>query len=413
MDYKALLKSEMVPAFGCTEPIALAYASAKAREVLGVIPERINILCSGNMIKNAKSVIVPGAGGKKGIEISCVLGILTGNPQKELEVLTDTTEEDIKKAEKMIEGGYCTIRLLPDVENLYIRIEAFHKEHSSIVVVQGKHTNIIRIEKDGQVLVEKPEQFQELTLEEFSFDRIYEFANQCDYEDIKPLLDMQIRYNKAIAEEGIANRYGANIGKLILEVSNDIEEKARAYAAAGSDARMSGCEMPVVINSGSGNQGITISVPLIIYAEHFKKPMDKLYRSLIFANLVGLYQKKGIGRLSAYCGVVSAASASVAGVAYLNDEPKKVIEETLTNSLAGNSGILCDGAKPSCAMKIASSIGNAFLAYRQARTDNSFQSGDGIVKDTVDDTIQTVGRIAKYGMKETDEVILEEMIKKN
>lgn len=412
MDYKELLKSEMMPAFGCTEPIALAYASAKAREVLGEIPDRINILCSGNMIKNAKSVIVPGAGGRKGIEISCVLGILAGNPGRELEVLIETRKEDIAEAEKMIQEGYCNIVLVPDVENLYIRIEAFKGTGSSVIVVQGKHTNITYMEKNGEVLLQKGEEFKELTLEEFSFAKIYDFACNCDYEDIKPLLDMQIEYNRAIAEEGIANSYGSNIGKLILETSDSIEEKARAYAAAGSDARMSGCEMPVVINSGSGNQGITISVPIVIYAEHFKRSADKLYRSLIFANLVGLYQKKGIGRLSAYCGVVSAASASVAGIAFLNDEPRKVIEETLINSLAGNSGILCDGAKPSCAMKIASSVGNAFLAYRQARSDNSFCSGDGIVKDSVDETIETVGHIAKYGMKRTDEVILGEMIDK-
>lgn len=411
MNYKELLKSEMVPAFGCTEPIALAFTAAKVREVLGEMPEKLLIACSGNMIKNAKSVIVPGAGGKKGIEISCVLGVLVGNATKELEVLTETTEESVRKAEELIKGGYCKIEMVPDVENLYIAIEGTKEERSAKVIVQGKHTNIIRIEKDNEVIFEKEEEFKELTESEFSFDEIYNFAKTCDYTDIKPLLDMQIEYNSAIAKEGIENSYGANIGKLILETSDDVEEKARAYAAAGSDARMSGCEMPVVINSGSGNQGITISVPIIVYAEHMGISKEKLYRALIFANLTGLYQKKGIGRLSAYCGVVCAASASVAGIAFLNEEPKKVIQETLTNSLAGNSGILCDGAKASCAMKIASSIGNAFLGYRQARTDNSFVSGDGIIKDTVDETIRTVGHIAKYGMKETDRIILEEMLK--
>lgn len=410
MNYKELLKSELLPAFGCTEPIALAFVAAKVREVLGEIPDHIEISCSGNMIKNAKSVIVPGAGGKKGIEISCVLGVLTGNSNKELEVLTDTTSKDIERASNMIEQGYCTIKLVPDVENLYISIKGTKDSSYATVTVEGKHTNIIHVEKNHDILLHKEKLFQELTYSNFSFDEIYNFAQECDYEDIKPILDLQISYNKAIAEEGIKHSYGANIGKLILEVSDNIEEKARAYAAAGSDARMSGCEMPVIINSGSGNQGITISVPIIIYAEHFHIDDDKLYRALIFANLIGLYQKKGIGRLSAYCGVVCAASASVAGIAFLNNEPTKIIKETLVNSLAGNSGILCDGAKPSCAMKIASSIGNAFLGYRQARTDNSFMSGDGIVKETVDETIKTVGHIAKYGMRETDATILNEMI---
>ena len=410
MNYKELLKSELLPAFGCTEPIALAFVASKVREVLREIPEHIEISCSGNMIKNAKSVIVPGAGGKKGIEISCALGVLAGNSKKELEVLTDTTPKDIERATEMIQNGYCTIKLVPDVENLYIAIKGTKEDSYATVIVEGKHTNIIHIEKDHDILLHKEKSFQELTYSNFSFDEIYDFAQECDYEDIKPILDLQISYNKAIAEEGIKHSYGANIGKLILEVSDNIEEKARAYAAAGSDARMSGCEMPVIINSGSGNQGITISVPIIIYAEHFKIESDKLYRALIFANLIGLYQKKGIGRLSAYCGVVCAASAGVAGVAFLNNEPANIIKETLVNSLAGNSGILCDGAKPSCAMKIASSINNAFLGYRQARTDNSFVSGDGIVKETVDETIKTVGHIAKYGMRETDVTILNEMI---
>lgn len=410
MNYKELLKSELLPAFGCTEPIALAFVASKVREVLGEIPEHIEISCSGNMIKNAKSVIVPGAGGKKGIEISCALGVLAGNPKKELEVLTDTTPKDIERATEMIQNGYCTIKLVPDVENLYIAIKGTKDDSYATVIVEGKHTNIIHIEKNHNIILHKEKSFQELTYSNFSFDEIYDFAQECDYEDIKPILDLQISYNKAIAEEGIKHSYGANIGKLILEISDNIEEKARAYAAAGSDARMSGCEMPVIINSGSGNQGITISVPIIIYAEHFKIEADKLYRALIFANLIGLYQKKGIGRLSAYCGVVCAASAGVAGVAFLNNEPTNIIKETLVNSLAGNSGILCDGAKPSCAMKIASSINNAFLGYRQARTDNSFVSGDGIVKETVDETIKTVGHIAKYGMRETDVTILNEMI---
>lgn len=410
MNYKELLKSELLPAFGCTEPIALAFVASKVREVLGEIPDHIEISCSGNMIKNAKSVIVPGAGGKKGIEISCTLGVLAGNPKKELEVLTDTTPKDIERATEMIQNGYCTIKLVPDVENLYIAIKGTKDDSYATVIVEGKHTNIIHIEKNHNIILHKEKSFQELAYSNFSFDEIYEFARECDYEDIKPILDLQISYNKAIAEEGIKNNYGANIGKLILEVSDNIEEKARAYAAAGSDARMSGCEMPVIINSGSGNQGITISVPIIIYAEHFKMDEDKLYRALIFANLIGLYQKKGIGRLSAYCGVVCAASASIAGIAFLNNESTRIIKETLVNSLAGNSGILCDGAKPSCAMKIASSINNAFLGYRQARTDNSFVSGDGIVKETVDETIKTVGHIAKYGMKETDVTILNEMI---
>lgn len=286
-------------------------------------------------------------------------------------------------------------------------------EESSRVVVQGGHTNIILKEKNNEVIYEKGLESEDECKIDFSFEKIYDFAKTCDYSEIRDILDLEVEYNIAIAKDGIENSWGSNIGKLILNSCHDNStEKLVAYAAAGSDARMAGSEKPVVINSGSGNQGITVSVPIILYAKDKGFSEDELYRALVFANLIGLYLKQGIGKLSAYCGVVSAASASVCGIGYLNNEPVEILKGILSNALAVNSGIICDGAKPSCAMKIASSLRNAFLAYEQAKTENSFEAGDGIVKATLDETIETVSNIARYGMKTTDEVILNEMLKK-
>ena len=287
-------------------------------------------------------------------------------------------------------------------------------DKKSRVIIKDYHTNIIYESLNDKVLFENKDQEEvEENKVDLSFDKIYDFAKNGNYDSIIDVLDKEIDYNYAIAKEGIENPWGANIGKMVLEdAENNYKDKLVAYAAAGSDARMSGCEKPVVINSGSGNQGITVSVPIIIYAKDHDIDKDKLYRSLIFANLIGLYIKEGIGELSAYCGVVSAAAASVCGIAFMKDEDGDLIKEILTNALATNSGIICDGAKESCAIKIASSLKMSLLAYRQAKKGNSFKPGDGIVKGDVDEMIKTVGHIAMDGMRETDEVILREMIGK-
>lgn len=411
MNYKDYMKKELIPAFGCTEPIALAYAAAKASEILEEKPEKIKSKLSGNIIKNAHSVKVPGTDGRKGIEISLVSGALYGDASKELQVLENMDKSKLSEADELIKDGIVEMELMPNVSNLYIEVEAIKGDNSAIVILEKDHTNIVKILKNNEVIFEKKEENTDHGNVEFSFEKIYDFAKNEDYSDIKYLLDDQINYNIAIANEGIENSWGSNIGSIILKTSkDDFVEKMVAYASAGSDARMSGCEKPVVINSGSGNQGITVSVPIIIYAREKNFSDDELYRALIFANLLGLYLKQGIGKLSAYCGVVSASSAAVAGIAFLEKEEKSIIKETLSNSLAGNSGLICDGAKPSCAMKIASSLRNAFLAYDQAKFKESFEAGDGIVMNSLEETMESVGRIARYGMKSTDEVILNEML---
>lgn len=411
-DYIELLKREVKPAFGCTEPIALAFASAKAAELLGITPDHIHGRLSGNIIKNAKSVTIPNSEGRTGIYYSLILGALVGTAEKELEVLEDVTHEQVVTADRLFEADFCSIELAEGVENLYIEVVATAGEYTSKVIVQNTHTTISYAEKDGQVLIAlTPEEVTKHSME-LCFDSCYEFAMTVDAAELEDILGPQLDLNMAIAEEGMKNNYGSNIGKLIISNSTSIADKARAYAAAGSDARMDGCSMPVMINCGSGNQGITLSVPIMMYAKEYDVPRDHTLRSLALANVLALYIKQYIGRLSAYCGVVSAASATAAGVAFLLKESKEVVWETLSNALAGTSGVVCDGAKASCAMKIGMSLGNSLLAYTQAKTKNSFKAGQGIVKETIDDTVQTVATIAREGMKETDVVILETMLEK-
>lgn len=414
MDYNKFLREKMVPAFGCTEPIALAYGASRARFLLGEDPEKIKAKLSGNIIKNVNSVKVPGTDGRKGIEISLAAGAFLGDYTKKLEVLSDADKSKLNTLDDLIEQGLVDIELVHEIKGLYIDIIMEKADKKSRVIIKDYHTNIIYESLNDKVIFENKDQEEvEENKVDLSFDKIYDFAKNGNYDSIIDVLDKEIHYNYAIAKEGIENQWGANIGKMVLEdAENNYKDKLVAYAASGSDARMSGCEKPVVINSGSGNQGITVSVPIIIYAKDHDIDKDKLYRSLIFANLIGLYIKEGIGELSAYCGVVSAAAASVCGIAFMKNEERDLIKEILTNALATNSGIICDGAKESCAIKIASSLKMSLLAYRQAKESNSFKPGDGIVKGDVDEMIKTVGHIAMEGMKETDEVILREMIGK-
>ena len=414
MDYISLLQKEMRPAFGCTEPIALAYAAAKAASVLDEFPNHIHARCSANIIKNVKSVVIPNSGGRKGLAAATVLGAIVGHPERELEVLESATDEDRKWLGTLLDANFCTVELAEGVDNLYIEITATTDEHTAVVRIENAHTNITYVSIDENVISETVNEIKEAESSTcpMTFDSIYEFAKAGDISGILPSIKQQVEYNTAISNEGLSNDYGANIGRLLLldDETPSLETKCKARAAAGSDARMSGCPLPVVICSGSGNQGLTVSMPIITTAEELDKTDEDLYRSLVFANLLMLYVKSGIGKLSAYCGVVSAGIVSVAGIAFLKGDSKDIIEDTLVNGLVSLSGIVCDGAKPSCAGKIAISLDGAFMGYKQARLNKSYQKGDGLVAHSVDDTIKSIGVVAQ-GMKETDVVILNEMLK--
>ena len=414
MDYISLLQKEMRPAFGCTEPIALAYAAAKAASVLDEFPNHIHARCSANIIKNVKSVVIPNSGGRKGLAAATVLGAIVGHPERELEVLESATDEDRNWLGTLLDANFCTVELVEGVDNLYIEIMATTDEHTAVVRIENAHTNITYVSVDGNVISETINEIKEAESSTYpmTFDSIYEFAKTGDISGVLPSIKQQVEYNTAISNEGLSNDYGANIGRLLLldDETPSLETKCKARAAAGSDARMSGCPLPVVICSGSGNQGLTVSMPIITTAEGLGKTDEELHRALVFANLLTLYVKSGIGKLSAYCGVVSAGIVSVAGIAFLKGDSKDIIEDTLVNGLVSLSGIVCDGAKPSCAGKIAISLDGAFMGYKQARFNKSYQKGDGLVAHSVDDTIKSIGVVAQ-GMKETDVVILNEMLK--
>ncbi|MFV0441261.1 MAG: serine dehydratase subunit alpha family protein [Lachnospirales bacterium] len=409
-----MLNSELMPALGCTEPIAIAYASAKAREILGEFPDKLNVYCSGNIIKNVKGVIVPTTVNMKGVDTSAVIGVVGGNPSKQLEVLSEVTKEDVEKTRGLLGTEFCKVFLEKGVSNLYIKVEAIKDENKSIVEIVDGHTNIVTLMKNNEEIFKKnyslngeSNNFKSI----FTVKELYEFANTVDISKVHDVIKMQIDYNMKIAEEGLTHKYGASVGNTILNYSEkNVANRAKAYVAAGSDARMGGCVLPVIINSGSGNQGMTVSIPVIVYANHLEVPEEKLYRALIFSNLVALYQKSGIGKLSAYCGAVSAACGSGAAIAYLYDEPFEVIGNTIKNVLGNVSGIVCDGAKASCAAKIASSVDAAIMGYNMAKTGHVFESGEGLIVQDLDKTVSNICKVAKEGMKETDVEILQLMI---
>lgn len=412
-EYLELLKRELLPAFGCTEPISIALAAAKATETLGRLPKRIVMHCSRNIIKNASGVVVPGSGNRRGIEIAACLGAVGGDTSKNLEVLSGINDEDRKKAIELANTpGYCTVCLMETDSKLYVRAEVEADGHAAAAEVQGTHTCVTYVEKDGVPLYqgEVCAQDKQIALD-MSVKEILDFASNVPLEEIESIIEAQIACNTAIAEAGLGGGWGAEVGKTLMEVYGDsVENRARAAAAAGSDARMSGCELPVIINSGSGNQGMTVSLPVIEYAKEYNSSKEQLTRALLVSNLVALHQKASIGVLSAYCGVVSAAVGSAAGIAYLQNESLEVIEAAIVNALANVSGIICDGAKPSCAAKIASSVDAALLGLNMAKQNRGFKSGEGIVKEDVENTIQAIGRLASEGMEKTDDVILDIMI---
>lgn len=411
--YIEILNRELIPATGCTEPISIAYAAAVARDTLGAIPDKVLIEVSGNIIKNVKSVVVPNTGGMRGIKSACAIGIIGGDASKKLEVIANITAEQIKATEKYLKHDTITVSHADTPHIFDIIITMYKDNHHSYVRIVDYHTNIVKIKRDDKISFEK-----EILSDDKSGDRniltvenIVKFADILKIEDVKVILDQQIEYNMAIAEEGLKNQYGANIGKIILKTSTDIPTKAKAYAAAGSDARMNGCEMPVIINSGSGNQGITTSVPLIIFARENKLSKEKMYRALTLANLITLHLKSGIGRLSAYCGAVSAGCGVASGISYLLGGSLNDVSHTLVNALAINSGIICDGAKSSCAAKIASSVEGGMLALRMYQEGYEFYDGEGIVEKGVENTIKNISKIARDGMLETDKEIIKIMCK--
>ena len=413
--YVQILKEELVPAMGCTEPIALAYAAAKAREVLGCLPDRVCIEASGSIIKNVKSVIVPNTDHLKGIPAAATAGIVAGKPEKELEVIAEVSKEDTRKMKEYLETTPITVEHVDHGITFEIIVTVYHKESYAKVRIANYHTNIVLIEKDGNVLYqievegEKEEGLTDRSL--LNVEDILDFANTVEVEDVKETLDRQIAYNTAISEEGLRGDYGANIGSVLLATyGDDVRTRAKAAAAAGSDARMNGCELPVIINSGSGNQGMTASLPVIEYAKELKSSETELYRALTLSNLVTIHQKTGIGRLSAFCGAVSAGVGAGAGIAYLMGGTFEEIAHTIVNALAIVSGIVCDGAKASCAAKIASAVDAGILGYNMYKQGQQFYDGDGIVIKGVDATIRNVGRLGKDGMKGTNEEIIRIMV---
>lgn len=420
-----ILKKELIPAMGCTEPIAIAYAAAKARTVLGKTPERVRIDVSNNLIKNAKSVIVPNTNGLKGIEAAAAAGIIAGRAEKELEVISEVSSQ--KKEETAVYLRKADIKVYPleTEKTLDIIVTVYAQENMAKVHIADCHTQIVEIEKNNERIFsaidgtaahqekagKTPEQSAMSEEEQLNLKAIIDFAESVDLEEVIPLIKPQIEYNMAIAEEGLKGNYGANIGKTYLKnYGTQVRNRAIAKAAAGSDARMSGCELPVIIISGSGNQGITVSVPVIEYAKELGVTDEKLYRALVIADLIAIHEKSGIGRLSAYCGAVCAGCAAGCGIAYLHGGGYREMAHTLVNSLAVVSGIICDGAKASCAAKIASSVEAGILGYHMFADGQQFRAGDGIVTKGVEATIKNVARLGREGMKETDKEIVKMML---
>lgn len=409
--YIDILKEELIPAMGCTEPIALAYAAATARELLGCMPERVEVGASGSIIKNVKSVIVPNTGHLKGIAAAAAAGIVAGNAGRQLEVISCVTQEQQAQIRVFLEQVPVSVEHVDNHIIFDIIVKLYHGNNSSMVRIANYHTNIVHKEKNGEVLLDLPiEEEKEENLTDRSLldmKGIWDFINTVDVDDIREPLNRQAEFNMKIAREGMQGDYGANIGKVLLDsLGQDVQARAKAMAAAGSDARMNGCELPVIINSGSGNQGITVSVPVLVYADELGADEEKTLRALALSNLCAIHQKTMIGRLSAYCGAVNAGSAAGAGIAYLCGGGFKEIVHTVVNALAIVSGIVCDGAKASCAAKIASAVDAGLLGYNMYKRGQQFYGGDGIVTKGVEETIRNVGRLGKDGMQQTNEEII-------
>lgn len=413
--YLDVLKQELVPATGCTEPIAIAYAGAIARKTLGQVPEQVELIVSGNIIKNVKSVVIPHSNGRKGLEAAVAAGIICGRPELELDVLSQTSPEDLQQLDAFLAGNRVQVRPSQAECPFDIQVKLTAGQDNAYVRIIGSHSNVVQVQKNGQPLVDHPFSTQGVSADEnhrlLNVKDIVTFADTVDLDEIRPILQRQIDDNMAIAQAGLTQNYGANIGKILLRsYGNSVHNRAKAWAAAGSDARMNGCEMPVIINSGSGNQGITASVPVIVYAKECDVSQEQLYRALVVSNLTAIHLKTGIGSLSAYCGATSAGCGAGAGVCYLYGGKYKEISHTIVNALAINSGMLCDGAKASCAAKIASAVEAGLLGMQMYLHNSQFYGGDGIVAKGVENTIRTVSTIAREGMRSTDAEIIQFMI---
>ena len=407
-DYRAfldILKEELIPAGGCTEPIAIAYTAAVARKTLGCQPEHMDVYASGNLIKNAKGVYIPNGGELRGVDAAAILGALGGNADRMLEVLLDLPDGVLDETQALMQQNYCKVHVIQGSEALHLIVNVQADGQTAEVELKNAHTHIVRIEKNGESVFRAEEDGTQDGFTDHScltVEKIVDFANTCDLADIEPTLQKQIDCNMQIAEEGLNNRWGVNVGKLYYENGKLLQ----AYAAAASDARMSGCNLPVVIVSGSGNQGATASLPVIVYAEKHGCSREQMLRALALSDLIAIHLKSGIGRLSAYCGAVCAATGAGCAMTYLDGGTLEQIDQTITNSIATSSGMVCDGAKPSCAAKIATSLESAIMAHDLAMANRAFQSGEGIVMDNVEQTIDAVGCVASQGMHITDQVIL-------
>lgn len=407
-DYRAfldILKEELIPASGCTEPIAIAYTAAVARKTLGCRPEHMDVYASGNLIKNAKGVYIPNGGELRGVDAAAILGALGGNADRMLEVLLDLPDGVLDETQALMQQNYCKVHVIQGSEALHLIVNVQADGQTAEVELKNAHTHIVRIEKNGESVFRAEEDGTQDGFTDHScltVEKIVDFANTCDLADIEPTLQKQIDCNMQIAEEGLNNRWGVNVGKLYYENGKLLQ----AYAAAASDARMSGCNLPVVIVSGSGNQGATASLPVIVYAEKHGCSREQMLRALALSDLIAIHLKSGIGRLSAYCGAVCAATGAGCAMTYLDGGTLEQIDQTITNSIATSSGMVCDGAKPSCAAKIATSLESAIMAHDLAMANRAFQSGEGIVMDNVEQTIDAVGCVASQGMHITDQVIL-------
>ena len=413
--YVQILKEELVPAMGCTEPIAIAYCAAKAREVLGALPDDVDVEASGNIIKNVKSVTVPNTGGRKGIAAAAAVGIVAGVPSKALQVISEVSERQREELGTFLETVPITVRRLASDEVLDLIVHVKKDGHCVSVHIAKAHDNIISIEKDGEILMQACAQDPQLKPQSdrsfMSVEGIYEFANDLHVEDVQEIIQRQIACNMAIANEGLHGNYGANIGSVLLAADKDsLYTRVKAYAAAGSDARMSGCELPVIINSGSGNQGMTASIPVIVWGREHQVSKERLYRSLVVSNLITIHLKNGIGKLSAYCGVVSAGCGAACGICYQDGGDLRAVSHTLVNTIAMISGTVCDGAKASCAAKIASAVEAGLLGYAMYQNDQQFRDGEGIVSKGVENTIRNIALLAKEGMRDTDREIIDIMI---
>lgn len=412
--YVRILHRELIPAMGCTEPIAIAYCAAMARSVLGALPDRVEITASGNIIKNVKSVVVPNTNGSKGIAAAAAIGILGGDETAQLEVIAHVSEEAKARLGDYLKTTPITVAPADSEYVLDVTVTVHHGEGYASVRAVNEHTNLVHIEKDGAVLKDKEildivdENAPDYSL--LNVKDICDFADSCDFQEVEALLQRQIAYNSAIADEGMTGKYGAAIGQTLIHVyGNDVKIRAKARAAAASDARMNGCELPVIITSGSGNQGLTASLPVIEYAKEENLPKEKLLRALLVSNLITLHAKQGIGRLSAYCGAVSAGAGAGAGIAYLLGGDTATVSHTIVNALAITSGIVCDGAKSSCAAKIAASVDAGILGFEMYRNGHQFYGGDGLVVKGVENSIYNFSHLGRVGMKQTDREIIRMM----